>query len=93
MIIRVYDGEFDAAKFSSITPVIDHKTEEGKDAFIIQIVCDGVRSTLWYETKENAEKERDFMLTFWMKSKGQEAINIMAEEKTDADKVTTKEEA
>ena len=76
MIIRVYDGEIDASKLSIVTPVMPVETDdpETKDVvtlYALQITCDGTRTTLNYNTKEEAEAERNFIVGCWLQAKGQ----------------------
>ena len=83
-LIKVFDGILDARKLSLVTPVMESETHDKENnvipLFVMQITCDGTRSTLNYDTKEEAERERNFIINSWMDAIGCNAITVLPEE-------------
>lgn len=94
MIIKVYEGTIDTKKLNSITPIMEQgesaiATPENPNPnpmaqkyFVFQLGLDGAaKINCIYKTRPEAEMERAFIKTIWMKENGQENIPGASDEK------------
>ena len=72
MIINVFDGAIDAARITSLTPVIKNNQNQGnvidisKIFYQFQVTVNSNRVNCVYDNEADADKERAFVLKQWL---------------------------